>query len=88
MHGVLQPAPRPNHGVPWFVLTVAAGAMLPLPVTPLFAVARLAESAFNLRCLEVLPFPYSRLFSLSHFALLLILPLCITGYLSLFFSLV
>ena len=40
-------------------------------VTPLFAVARLAENAFNLRCLEVLPFAYSRLFSLSHFALLL-----------------
>ena len=40
-------------------------------VTPLFAVARLAENAFNLRCLEVLPFAYSRLFSLSYFALLL-----------------
>ena len=89
---VLKSAPReqnawgpPAHGVPRFVLTVAAGAMLLLPVTPLFAVARLAESAFNLRCLEVLPFVYSRLFSLSHFALLLILPLCITGYLSLSF---
>ena len=43
------------------------------------------ESAFNLHCLEVLPFAYSRLFSLSHFALLLILPLCITVYLSLYF---
>lgn len=80
MRGVLQPAPRPTHGVPRSVLTVAAGAMLLLPVTPLFAVARLAESAFDLRCLDVLPFVYSRLFSLSYFALLLILPLCITGY--------
>ena len=50
MRGVLQLAPRPTHGVPQFVLTVAAGAILLLPVTPLFAVARLAESAFNLRC--------------------------------------
>ena len=49
-------APRPTHGFPRFVLIVAAGAMLLLRATPLFAVARLAESAFNLRCLEVLPF--------------------------------
>ena len=44
-----------------------------------FVFARLAVSAFNLRSLEVLPFVYSRLFSLSYSALLLILPLCITG---------
>lgn len=85
MRGVFQPAPRPTHGVPRFVLAAAAWAILLLAVTPLFAVARLAESAFSLRCLEVLPFAYSRLFSLSHFALLLILPLSITGYLSLSF---
>lgn len=53
MPGVVQPAPRPTHGVPRFVLTAAAQAMLLLPVTPLFAVARLAEGAFNLRCLKV-----------------------------------
>lgn len=80
MRVVLQLAPRPAHGVPWFVLTVAAGAMLLLPVTSLFAVTRLAQGAFNLRCLEVLPFAYSRQFSLSHFALLLIWSLCITGF--------
>ena len=54
--------------------------MLLILVTPLFAVARLAESTFNLRSLEVLPFVYSRLFSLSYFVLWSIFPLCITGY--------
>ena len=81
---VLQPAPRPTHSVPRFVIIVPAGAMLLIPVTPLFAMAQLAESAFNLRCLEVLHFVYSGLFSLSYFALLLTLPLCITGYKSFF----
>ena len=89
MRGVLQPAPHPTHSVPRFVLTVVTWAMLLILVTPLFAVARLAESTFNLRSLEVLPFVYSRLFSLSYFALLLILPVCIAGYQSLsFFALV
>ena len=80
MRGVLQPAPHPTHSVPWFVLTVVTWAMLLILVTPLFAVARLAESAFNLRSLEVLPFVYSRLFSLFYFVLWSIFPLCITGY--------